>query len=310
MELYRSVVFWSRQTQQNHLFLLYFLDLPVITALRREVTYLSQYWSAISHGLDSSDFSRNKGDYDEEFVGLFTASRQVYNQIAAAAATEQVSSFFQQYLAEYIQLILSQLNYFEALYLGTMTQENELRMMALITAEIEQLALDIYLSSLSYQFRTQISENISQLYSQSENPTCELDNLIGEASQNLITIASGVERGEGIQTLPASFFYIQIDTLYNFQRRARTLQRQCPVVPRDGFVPPFDEQTNGIVNGGLIRNGNGRINGGTNGRIIGQPNGIITNGANGQINGRITNNNGIQPFRTTNRVGTNGAIRI
>nr|WIL05400.1 hypothetical protein pmam_361 [Pithovirus mammoth] len=311
MELYRSVIFWSRQTQQNHLFLLYFLDLPVITGLRKEVTYLSQYWSAISHGLDSSDFSRNKGDYDEEFVSLFAASRQIYNQIAAAATTEQVSSFFQQYLASYIQLILSQLNYFEALYLGTMTQENDLRMIALITAEIEQLILDVYVSDLSYSFRTQISENISQLYSQSENPTCELDRLIGEASQNLITIASGVERGEGTQILPVSFFYYQIDTLYNFQRRARYLQRQCPVIPRDGFVPPLEE-TNEIINGGLIRNGDGigRINGGTNGRLIGQPNGIITNGANGQINGRITNNNGIQPFRTTNRVGTNGAIRI
>lgn len=305
MKLYQTVVFWSRQTQQNHLFLLYFLDLPVIPGLRKEVTYLSQYWSAVSHDLNSNDFERNKRDYDEEFVRLFAASRQVYEQIAVAAASEQVSSFFQQYLALYVQMILSQLNYFEAVYLGTLGQENDLQMMALISAEIEQLILDVYLNDLSQQFRNQISTNIAQLYSQSENPNCNLDNLIGQASQNLIAIAFSIERGEGTQILPVSFIYVQVDTLYNFQRRARYLQRQCPVtVPRDGpgTVVPIGEPINGVINGGLIGNGLGRING--------QPNGNITNGTNGQINGRITNNGGIQPFRTVNQIGANGAIRI
>lgn len=305
MRLYQSVIFWSRQTQQNHLFLLYFLDLPVIPGLRKEVTYLSQYWSVVSHELDSNDFDRNKRDYDQEFVRLFAASRQLYEQIAVAAASEQISSFFQQYLALYVQTILSQLNYFEALYLGTLNQENDLQMMALISAEIEQLILDIYLNDLSQQFRNQISNNIAQLYSQSENPDCNLDNLLGQASQNIIAIAFSIERGEGSQVLPTSFIYVQVDTLYNFQRRSRYLQRQCPVtVPGDGpgVIIPIDEPNNGIINGGNL-NGNGRINGRPNG-TNGQINGIITNGANGRITG------GIQPFRTVNQFGTTGAIRI
>lgn len=215
-----AVKFWSEIIHEHMLFLTYLLDLPGNEQYRLKAVELGQEWSSLSRYQSEIPV--------QEFLNLSEQTLLLKEDVLSASNQFELSSKLpQEQLNELLRHMIEELLYFEAIFTGTITPQQELSFLARESAEHDKLALET-LQNPPAHVRRQMELGIHQLIQQAESPDCNLPKVLDNSNRTGKLVEFEVQRGELSSIVPMVMLNHEIREGEWARRRIGQIQQQCP----------------------------------------------------------------------------------
>ncbi|AHH01832.1 hypothetical protein pv_265 [Pithovirus sibericum] len=215
-----TVRFWSEIIREHMLFLAYLLDLPGNEQRRFGAVELEQEWANLLKFQSEIPV--------QQFLNLSRRTLILKEDVLAASNQFELSSKLpQQQLSELLRHMIEELLYFEAIFTGTITPQQELSFLARESAEHDKLALETLLNP-PVHIQRQIELGVHRLFQQSESPNCDLLKTLDDSNQTGREIKLQIQHGELTSIVPLVMLNHELREGEWARERIHQIQQQCP----------------------------------------------------------------------------------